>query len=541
LIDRIAQSNPSVIIFDVAYRSVGDAQEDSMLADAMRSVGNVILLSKIDSVKDPGTGVLTERLLPATPTIGAAALGEGPFPLPKRPHRINQFWTFHDPFGGAPTLPTLALLAPGHLDLDDQGAVSSIQNAIQDQRRALLQVRSASSNSDRTAAGELLAGPSSHYLNYYGPQATLPIVSGVELLTTDLEDDFTGKAVFIGTARVSAYQQTDSFSTVMSTAEGFDLSGVEIAATAYLNLLYQNSIVLAPAWLSSLLLLVTGIGLGALANLLSGRNFWAALAGFAIAYAVGSIILFSTHSFWGPLLAVAPAQIGFAAMCNVGIRSARLQRTITNLVPKPLQEYFQSGAGDRKARTLEHALCLKCDVEDYVEATGRLGAVAIHTHMNAYFDAIAKPVSDSGGHPFFGGGDGFLAVWEDASIRTHGSKIVEAIFEISGTPLTYEVADETFAHKNRIGLASGAVVLGSVGGAGHMTFDVSGDPANLAARLEALNKELGTRIISTDKAAGLLGGIDRRPVGMRSVQGFDAPISIIEVRRPRIGSQNKSL
>ena len=57
----------------------------------------------------------------------------------------------------------------------------------------------------------------------------------------------------------------------------------------------------------------------------------------------------------------------------------------------------------------------------------------------------------------------------------------------------------------RVGINTGPMVCGLIGTPDHLVYTVIGDEVNVAARLEALNKEYGTRIIvseSTRQAAG---------------------------------------
>ncbi len=48
----------------------------------------------------------------------------------------------------------------------------------------------------------------------------------------------------------------------------------------------------------------------------------------------------------------------------------------------------------------------------------------------------------------------------------------------------------------RVGLNAGRVMVGNVGGSGRFAYSVVGDCVNTAARIEGLNKQLGTRILA---------------------------------------------
>ena len=78
----------------------------------------------------------------------------------------------------------------------------------------------------------------------------------------------------------------------------------------------------------------------------------------------------------------------------------------------------------------------------------------------------------------------------------------------------------------RIGISTGPLVAGSIGGGGRQSYTVYGDPVNLAARLENLNKEQGTRVLMSQSTAELLSDGETRRVGEVEVRGLSAPISV---------------
>jgi adenylate cyclase len=103
-------------------------------------------------------------------------------------------------------------------------------------------------------------------------------------------------------------------------------------------------------------------------------------------------------------------------------------------------------------------------------------------------------IHERGGHVDKFIGDGLMAVFGAPRRQDdHADQALGAACEIAAL-----VAEE-FEPELRvgIGLNSGTVVAGNVGGAGRLDFSVIGDPVNVAARVEAATRETGDTILLT--------------------------------------------
>jgi adenylate cyclase len=80
----------------------------------------------------------------------------------------------------------------------------------------------------------------------------------------------------------------------------------------------------------------------------------------------------------------------------------------------------------------------------------------------------------------------------------------------------------------RIGVHAGSAIVGNFGGGRLFDYTAYGDTINAAARLEAVNKELGTRICVSAVAAARAGDFCGRPVGDLVLRGRNEPLRAFE-------------
>jgi adenylate cyclase len=80
----------------------------------------------------------------------------------------------------------------------------------------------------------------------------------------------------------------------------------------------------------------------------------------------------------------------------------------------------------------------------------------------------------------------------------------------------------------RIGAHAGTAVVGNFGGGRFFDYSAYGDTINVAARLEAANKTLGTRICVSGSLAAKVQGFCGRPVGDLLLRGRSEPIRAFE-------------
>jgi adenylate cyclase len=78
------------------------------------------------------------------------------------------------------------------------------------------------------------------------------------------------------------------------------------------------------------------------------------------------------------------------------------------------------------------------------------------------------------------------------------------------------------------------VLVGNFGGKRFFDYTAYGDTINTAARLEAANKQLGTRICVSETVAGAAANFRGRPVGDIVLRGRSEPLRVYEPLREEV-------
>ncbi len=168
---------------------------------------------------------------------------------------------------------------------------------------------------------------------------------------------------------------------------------------------------------------------------------------------------------------------------------------------------------------------LIADVAGFTAMTETKGAQAIVDTFNAYFEAASEVIGTHNGVVTQFIGDAVLATFNvPAEDPHHRQRGINAAMDLLQLVQTTTFAGETL--KIRVGVSTGPVIAGNVGGGGRATYTGYGEAVNLASRLEALNKEQDTLILVSGTTAN---GATERPlakVGQVEVRGVSGSVEV---------------
>lgn len=566
LVDRLREAGADTIVFDIHFKEPRD--DDGVFAAALRRAGNVVLFAYLDRDNaEPLAQV--ERLIPPTPALAESAAAIAPFALPKLPVRVSRFWGLQESAGGAATLPLAALEQYALADLPALAAAMKIRDAAAAQRleqaatrtraaalaelRAFIQAAPSETWNEvahslpREAAMRLTAlhdaygGDPHPYLNFYGPPRTITTLSYSDALDGDpatLAAQVRGKAVFVGFAEQRQPQQRDSFYTVYTRADGLDLSGVEIAATAFANLLHRDTL-RAPATLPALLLVIVyGLVAAALCRRLPALAAIACGVALAAAYYFAAAQLFTTQHLWLPLVVPLMVQTPLALFLGVfghywqsHREGRRLRRTFGHYVPDHvIERALTHEDGVRAPGEARYGICLATDAARYTHLAETMNPAELSALMNEYYETLFAPVRARQGIISDVVGDAMLAIWTGP--HTQGLLRAQAV----DAALAIRAAADEFSRRpghptlaTRIGLHCGELVMGNVGALDHFEYRAVGDIVNTANRIQSLNKQLGTQLLASDGVLEDIEGVATRPLGRYRLAGKQQCVAIHEV------------
>jgi adenylate cyclase len=171
---------------------------------------------------------------------------------------------------------------------------------------------------------------------------------------------------------------------------------------------------------------------------------------------------------------------------------------------------------------------LFCDVRDFTAFAAQADAKEVVMRLNALFAVVVPIVNRHGGHVDKFVGDGLLAMFgAPEPFGDHADRAVRAACEMANVVN----AEDEPGFKIGVGVNTGRVVAGSIGGAGRLNFSVIGDAVNIASRVEAATRELDEDVLITQGTARELSDdIEVTDCGEHELKGLPEPLRLCAPR-----------
>lgn len=232
--------------------------------------------------------------------------------------------------------------------------------------------------------------------------------------------------------------------------------------------------------------LVVGVVATAVASLLAlafGRLLAQSARRFATAAAGASALEF------GPVQALPPSRLREVDEAVSSLRAmGHALDEATRFLPRPLVRQLLTSTTPREPFETRELTILFTDIAGFTRIGEQLGAAETARLLNAHFDLVAGAIEAWGGTVDKFLGDGVMAFWGAPEPQPdHAARALAAAREILGAVRAAQ-AGAALPLRVRIGLHTGPVVVGEIGGGSRVNYTIVGDAVNTASRLCELGK-----------------------------------------------------
>ena len=225
----------------------------------------------------------------------------------------------------------------------------------------------------------------------------------------------------------------------------------------------------------------------------------------------------------------------------------RSLRSFGKYVPKDVvRELLLSGQEAELGGRNAELTILFSDIAGFTSVAETMPSDVLVEVLGEYLEGMSAAVRKQRGTVDKFIGDAVMAFWgaprqvpEQADAACRGALAMQA--KLAEMQKTWDAKGLPKLH-TRIGLNTGEVLVGNIGALERLNYTVMGDAVNLAARLEALNKEYGTSILLGDETAKRVSdAFVLRPIDFVAVKGKSQAILVHELVGARDAVSDETL
>lgn len=382
-------------------------------------------------------------------------------------------------------------------------------------------------------------------LNFAGPEKTFRHVSlevvlfpkENNLTDEDLRRLFNGKLVFVGS---TSEVDKDIFPTPTSTS----FPGVEIHATLAQMLLSGKFLRLAPLNMARWVLLL-------FVGLTAALVFWLRpLRAIVPVFFLGVACLYATVFVLDRWLLVMPVvQTLIAMMLSFVLSTAYLQFAVERhayhirqrfgrfVAPSVLETMVFASEEELTHPRRVEATAMFTDLKGFTTISEERSPEEVAAILNEYFEVMTGIIDRHQGTVSKFSGDGIMALFGlPMPYPDHAARAVRCAVEMQQA---IDELRQRFLERGlpelfmRIGIHTGEMVFGAIGAQRQSDLTAIGDTVNVAARLEPMNKEFGSRILISEttyeQAIAAGANLTVEAVGEVTVRGRARPIRVFKV------------
>ncbi len=350
---------------------------------------------------------------------------------------------------------------------------------------------------------------------------------------------FSGKIVLIGADLMLSDRHRTPFAAVAGPKAG-RMPGVVIHAHALAQLLDGRGERRLAGWYEILVVLLFAV-IGIVISVLNTPVGLRVSLG-ALAIMIGWVGGFVLYQQGGPLMPLVVPTIALAT--SGGIFTAHLwrqERVQKRFIRRAFSKFLAPAViaqleADPKRLALggekREITFVFTDIAGFTTLTEHVEPTILVPLLNTYFDEACKIVLRHGGTIDKFVGDALHVMFNAPGDQPdHAERAVRCAIELDRFCQSFRSQQATRGitfGATRIGVNTGPAIVGNFGGKEHFDYTAHGNSINTAARLESVNKHLGTRICVSATAAEKCNGIVFRPVGRLVLKGKTEAIEALE-------------
>ncbi len=373
---------------------------------------------------------------------------------------------------------------------------------------------------------------------YSGKRGGVPYISATKILQASTPDEFpqlNNAAVLVGSSALG-------LSDLVSTPTGPTFPGVEVHATVLQRILSGTPFPRVPDWANAANALAIAV-CGFFLTFLCPAFGALAITIFAVLFL--ALVIGGNAWLWtSAQLALSPVMPLFTVIAIIAMnvlfgyfteakQKRQVRKAFSSYMAPALVDQLVANPDKLSLNGESREMSfLFSDIAGFTTFTESASPELLVSVLNEYLDAMCRCVMEHGGTIDKIVGDAVVGIFNAPLDQPdHAEKAVQcalAMDRISKDFIAKMNARGMEFGVTRIGINTGRAIVGNFGGSGRFDYTAHGDAINTAARMEGVNKHLGTQICISGTTAAQCPNHFFRPVGALILKGKTEPIEAFE-------------
>jgi adenylate cyclase len=370
------------------------------------------------------------------------------------------------------------------------------------------------------------------HVNFAGPAKTFltipsDVVASLAAPSVELRPDnpLRGRAVFVG----GTFRESRDF---LLTAHG-TIPGAEVHANIA-HMLMTGRFIRPTGRTNALLIQIVAVLVAGVLMVSTSPAVSGVLCGI-VPFTLGlplSYLAFNSGGYWVDfVLPVVTTRLVGAAVTRMD--QHRVEKAFGRYVSREVVAEVLADAPSLAGESREVSI-LFSDLRGFTTQSEGRPPAEVARQLNEYFEAMTTPILRHRGMVNDFIGDAVMGVFgaplRDDDHAWHAVAAADAMQRaLDELNARWKKTGDPILHMG-IGVHTGVVFAGNVGGRARFEYTLVGDAVNLASRVDGVNKELGTTILVTEATYARVGDRVRvRDKGFMPIKGRNEPVHVFEL------------